>query len=161
MVPQLRHVLSEPLRKRAAAIFVGNHAEFFSALGGNAHLHQWLRLNQPFRYSKNRYELCGDIQARILDTEPIDYLEFGVRNDDSILKWATLNNNSNSRFIGFDSFEGLPEDSVSVHRNRTQGVILSRRNCPRNKRSPYVSLRDGSAIPYGRSCEIFAHAPDW
>jgi len=114
MVPQLRHMLSEPLRKRAAATFVGNHADFFSALGGNAQLHQWLRLNQPFGYFKNRYQLYGDIQARILDTEPIDYLEFGVRNGDSIFKWATLNTNSNSRFIGFDSFEGLPEDWVSV-----------------------------------------------
>lgn len=111
---KILRLLSEPRRKRLASAAVRNQGEFLNALGGNAQLHRWLRAQSPFQYFQNRFDLYSDIQQRILVGQPIDYLEFGVRYGDSIFKWSTINTNLNSRFIGFDSFEGLPEDWVSV-----------------------------------------------
>lgn len=40
----------------------------------------------------------------------INYLEFGVANGHSFTWWMTQNSHSGSRFYGFDTFTGLPED---------------------------------------------------
>ena len=123
-------MFSEPFRKRFAAASVGNRGEFLNALGGNAQLHQWLKDNRPFSYFRHRFELYNEVQARVLQAEPIDYLEFGVRHGDSIFKWATLNRHPESRFIGFDSFEGLPEDWVSVTGTAPKGAFSVGGNVP-------------------------------
>src|SRR5713226_5160051 len=112
MMKKILRLLSEPRRKRLASAMFSNQAEFLNALGGNAQLHVWLKGQQPFQYFQNRYDLYADIQSKILAEEPIDYLEFGVRYGDSLFKWSALNTRPTSRFIGFDSFEGIPEDWV-------------------------------------------------
>ena len=58
------------------------------------------------------YEHLGD--------GPIDYLEFGVYEGWSIRQWASLSDNADSRFVGFDSFEGLPE---AWHEGRPAGAF--------------------------------------
>lgn len=47
------------------------------------------------------------------------YLEFGVHRGGCIRAWSALNSNPASRFIGFDSFEGLP----SGWRRRAKGYF--------------------------------------
>jgi hypothetical protein len=41
---------------------------------------------------------------------PINYVEFGVAEGESFRNFVQQNSNSNSRFYGFDTFTGLPED---------------------------------------------------
>lgn len=43
-------------------------------------------------------------------TGPINYLEFGVATGRSFQWWLQQNTHQQSRFYGFDTFDGLPED---------------------------------------------------
>lgn len=61
------------------------------------------------RKLSHRYDL-HDFLARDLAAKPIDYLEFGVWKGDTFGRWVKGNGAKESRFWGFDSFEGLPED---------------------------------------------------
>jgi len=62
-----------------------------------------------FDYSK-RYNLYSHIINNYLLNNSIDYLEFGVSKGVSFRWWAENVNDKNSRFFGFDTFTGLPED---------------------------------------------------
>ena len=42
--------------------------------------------------------------------KPINYIEFGVASGHSFKWWLKQNTDSESRFFGFDTFDGLPED---------------------------------------------------
>jgi O-methyltransferase len=116
-------LMSEPRRKRLAFSMFKNQGDFLNALGGNTKLHQFLKANEPFPYFKHRFELYADMQAKLFANESIDYLEFGVRYGDSIFKWSEINTSPDSRFIGFDSFEGIPEDWVSVTGESKKGEM--------------------------------------
>jgi hypothetical protein len=71
---------------------------------------QNLRDAYPCDGFHDRAEMYRSVHQRFIGGEPIDYLEFGVFQGNSIRQWAALNSHKGSRFFGFDSFEGLPED---------------------------------------------------
>jgi len=50
-----------------------------------------------------------DFAARSIGDGPITYLEFGVRGGASMRQMAQRFRHPDTRFVGFDSFEGLPE----------------------------------------------------
>jgi hypothetical protein len=75
-------------------------------------LRDWIKEHQPHPYYKTRDLLHGHIAEKLIRNCPISFLEFGVFKGASIEDWSKLNTNTQSEFIGFDSFEGFPEPWV-------------------------------------------------
>ena len=68
------------------------------------------KLSRPTPGTEKRVELFEHlVKTESLGTA-IDYLEFGVAAGDSLRWWLANNAHPDSRFFGFDSFEGIPED---------------------------------------------------
>ena len=80
-------------------------------------------ITMDFEYSE-RVKLYTYVNNRVLGKAPIDYLEFGVANGSSILSWLEINKHEDSRFYGFDSFEGLPEDWIHEKGSYSTNGIL-------------------------------------
>jgi O-methyltransferase len=58
----------------------------------------------------DRGEMYRYVAEQLVGDTPIDFLEFGVFRGESIGQWTAYHQHPESRFYGFDSFEGLPED---------------------------------------------------
>jgi O-methyltransferase len=114
MLREAAHLLGplRPLAKRSARLFFSHYSWLFDRLNWEA------RLNATVKEFPSAVELGTreDMYRYVSDTllggsgKAFDYLEFGVFEGDSIRQWCALNQNAGSRFFGFDSFEGLPED---------------------------------------------------
>jgi hypothetical protein len=66
---------------------------------------------RPFRRYPDRLKLYEHVVQEFgLDQKPVQYLEFGVAGGTSFAWWVKANHHPDSRFHGFDTFEGLPED---------------------------------------------------
>jgi O-methyltransferase len=60
-------------------------------------------------YFPSRYQLYDYVHQSLVGDVPIDYLEFGVFTGASMRHWISLSKSPESRFVGFDTFDGLPE----------------------------------------------------
>ena len=99
-----------PLAKRSSHFVFPRYSWFFDRLNWEA------RLNATVKQFSDAPELAAaeDLYRRVSQVagsdKAIDYLELGVFEGASLRQWCALNRNAGSRFFGFDSFEGLPED---------------------------------------------------
>ena len=75
---------------------------------------QGLLINDFYAYKRNyakRFELYKAVSAHYeLNQREMIYLEFGVASGESFYWWVQNNGHPGSRFFGFDTFEGLPEN---------------------------------------------------
>jgi O-methyltransferase len=81
-------------------------------------LSKWAHQNRKVAgndfYSKwdynKRFQLYDSVFENENLNEPVNYLEFGVADGFSFNWWMKKNLHPDSRFFGFDTFSGLPED---------------------------------------------------
>ncbi len=92
---------------------------------------EWRRNNPsecvPGITYQDRYKFFARLFDKAHLAAPIDYLEFGVYQGHSIRWWAEQNQNPQSRFVGFDSFEGLPEEANGLW---TKGQFTTNGHAP-------------------------------
>lgn len=69
--------------------------------------------NQNVLALPNRSAFFKYVNENFIKNESIDYLEFGVYQGGSIKEWSRINLDIESKFYGFDTFTGLPENWFS------------------------------------------------
>jgi hypothetical protein len=98
-------------KKRLAGLLWPQFSVAVETVNRNASLLATIRTYEAGAVKKfaKREELYSELNQR-LGNVAITYLEFGVWQGASLRAWTSINTNEASRFYGFDSFEGLPED---------------------------------------------------
>ena len=76
---------------------------------------EWCRKHEC-PVSNWRPAIYQDLCRELLRNEPITYLEFGTYEGRSMRWWLALSPSPASRFVGFDTFEGLPEAWEGLHK---------------------------------------------
>ena len=80
---------------------------------------KWINQQKDLRYNdffsgnrdrNKRFSLYKYLASEYIKDKSINYLEFGVANGGSFYWWLDNHKNAASRFFGFDTFTGLPED---------------------------------------------------
>jgi hypothetical protein len=93
-------------------------SKIYIFLGHLAQLSRFVHKNKKIAYtdfytSKFEYTKREDLFRHVISTEKlsdVNYLEFGVSKGGSFRWWSNELQDANARFVGFDTFSGLPED---------------------------------------------------
>ena len=103
-------------------------------------------------YSK-RYRLYQYLlDSQGLANSSIDYLEFGVSQGHSFRWWIGANKNVESRFFGFDTFEGLPEAWGVIFKKGDMNAAIPNLD---DKRVEFIKgLFQETFIPFTKSHEL-------
>ena len=103
--------------KRLIGRFFPRHSNLLKALNQNALFLEWTKRHEGCRAFpvQRAFAELSDFYRHVQEQaggngRPIDYLEFGVAQGRTLRLWTQLNTHRDSRFFGFDSFWGLPED---------------------------------------------------
>ena len=83
------------------------------------------------RVFAERPDMYRWVAQDLLQGGPVTYLEFGVFNGNSIRFWSETNRHPDSRFYGFDTFEGLPEDWQMFSGTAKKGAYSAGGQIPR------------------------------
>jgi hypothetical protein len=95
-----------------------------------------------------RLKLYQEISnAEKLDSSSIDYFEFGVCGGHSFKWWLEHNKNADSKFYGFDTFEGLPENFGPFAKG-SMAVALESLNINDPRASFYKGLFQDTLVPF-------------
>lgn len=135
--------------------------EFFSGTMLNAaymsKLSKWRRKTKVNGYNdwyqhkwdySRRYKLYEFLIGKEkLDTLPIDYIEFGVSGGQSFKWWLEHNMNPDSKFYGFDTFEGLPEKYGHFQKGEMAAAMESL-NISDSRANFYKGLFQDTVVPF-------------
>lgn len=97
-------------KQKIASYIWPRYSNLIDKVNRNPLIKSYSKMHKDLALTLNRDEFFKYISDNIIKNEIIDYLEFGVYKGDSIKRWSTLDRNQDSRFYGFDTFTGLPED---------------------------------------------------
>jgi O-methyltransferase len=99
------------IKKRLTSLVWPKFAPTIETINRNADMMATIRSYEAESVKQfvERKQLYAEVNHR-LGNNAITYIEFGVWEGESLTAWTKINGHENSRFYGFDSFEGLPED---------------------------------------------------
>src|SRR5208282_1918422 len=103
--------LDVSLRKRLSRLLFPRYSPLVERMNWSARWTETVRSSPECLKFATREQMFSHLHNEHFSagTQPLDYLEFGVFEGKSLAHWCALNANPQSRFFGFDSFEGLPE----------------------------------------------------
>ena len=104
----------------AASIF--RYSYVLDRLNTNAQLVDFIE-RHPVPVMGGRQKLHLFVCTECCANGPVDYLEFGVFRGQSLAWWSDQNQNVRSRFFGFDTFEGLPENWQKLRHTMPAGTF--------------------------------------
>jgi O-methyltransferase len=105
----------------------------------------WYQRSWDYNRREKLYEAI--IAQENLGSLAIDYFEFGVAGGSSFKWWLDHTINPGSRFYGFDTFEGLPEDFGPFAKG-TMAAALESLNITDTRAVFYKGLFQDTLIPF-------------
>jgi O-methyltransferase len=97
-------------KKEIASTLFPKYSGFIAAMNMNAKMRKWINQNDTGCKFNTREEIYRHVASTLTEDTCITFLEFGVFEGSSLEMISRCNTHPDSRFIGFDTFEGLPED---------------------------------------------------
>ena len=105
----------------------------------------WYQSNCDYNRRLKLYEEVS--KGENLENSAIDYFEFGVCGGHSFKWWLEHNKNADSKFYGFDTFEGLPE-AFGPFGKGSMAVALESLNINDTRASFYKGLFQDTLVPF-------------